>query len=483
MILNKKNSNYSKEYLKKIVDICVDFKLQDNVNKNSLDSLKLEKILKKIPINGKNLEDTLKEFEKNLLPYCTNFSSNNFMGFPDSGNSVAAMGGAIFSELLQQNLINHSFCGPSATFAEITVIQWLREVVGYKINKIKNIQDVGGVITPGGTSSNTIALMVARENHIKGTIKKGVRNPKKYKIIIPKGISHYSIKSSQMWLGCGNNTIEIPTINYKMDLDELKKALIKNKGEIMAVVCYAGDSRTMTIDNLNGIYRTVKAIDKNIWLHVDACHGFSLGFSNKLKNKISGIEKFDSVTTDPHKVLATPYVISAVLFKNPKKLTSVASFSDLIMQETFAFGQITPLLGSRNWASLKLWFFIKNFGKRNIGKMIEKRHNLALCLSKKLKNTNDFIVINDVGINSVMFMYGNKKQTVEKLNDINIKIYKKILKDGKYYIHQFPIKDDKGVVAKNQTVYPLRYMSGNPNMKEKDLDGLIKYIREVSKNI
>jgi|GEM_PF-5043662 hypothetical protein len=48
MILNKKNSNYSKEYLKKIVDIYVDFKLQDNVNKNSLDSLKLEKILKKI---------------------------------------------------------------------------------------------------------------------------------------------------------------------------------------------------------------------------------------------------------------------------------------------------------------------------------------------------------------------------------------------------------------------------------------------------
>ena len=47
MILNKKNSNYSKEYLKKIVDIYVDFKLQDNVNKNSLDSLKLEKILKK----------------------------------------------------------------------------------------------------------------------------------------------------------------------------------------------------------------------------------------------------------------------------------------------------------------------------------------------------------------------------------------------------------------------------------------------------
>ena len=325
--------------------------------------------------------------------------------------------------------------------------------------------------------------MVARENHIKGTIEKGVKNPEKYKLIIPKGISHYSIKSSQMWLGCGNNIIEVPTVNYRMDLKELRKALLENKGEVMAVICYAGDSRSMTIDNLNGIYKTVKSIDKNIWLHVDACHGFCFGFSDKLKDKISGIEKFDSITTDPHKVLCTPYVISAVLFKNPKKLLSVASFSDLIMQEKFAFGQVTPLFGSRNWASLKLWFFIKNFGKKNIGKMIEKRHDMAVYLCEKLKKTKDFIVINDVGINSVMFLYGDKKQSLKKLNAINIKIYKYLLKEGEYYIHQFPIKDDKGVIAKNQTVYPLRYMSGNPNVKKRDIDKLIEHIRLISKNI
>ena len=47
--------------------------------------------------------------------------------------------------------------------------------------------------------------------------------------------------------------------------------------------------------------------DENIWLHADACHGFSLGFSEKHKHKIKGIEKFDSISTDPHKVLDLPY--------------------------------------------------------------------------------------------------------------------------------------------------------------------------------
>jgi len=54
----------------------------------------------------------------------------------------------------------------------------------------------------------------------------------------------------------------------------------------MAVVTYAGDSRTMTVDNLEGVYDTVKSQDERIWMHADACHGFSLAFSKALKHKI-----------------------------------------------------------------------------------------------------------------------------------------------------------------------------------------------------
>ena len=70
----------------------------------------------------------------------------------------------------------------------------------------------------------------------------------------------------------------------------MKKTIEKYKGKIMAVVCYVGDSRTMTIENLKEVYSIVKELDPNIWLHADACHGFSLAFSNKLKKRIQKLQ-------------------------------------------------------------------------------------------------------------------------------------------------------------------------------------------------
>ena len=107
----------------------------------------------------------------------------------------------------------------------------------------------------------------------------------------------------------------------------------------MACVVYAGDSRSLTIDRLDDIYGIVKNSDKNIWLHVDACHGFALSFSEKLKYKLKGIEKYDSITADAHKALMIPYGLSLLLTKNRRSFFMIKSESDLIMKENFAFGQ------------------------------------------------------------------------------------------------------------------------------------------------
>ena len=344
-ILNFENKELAKEKLKKIIDLGIDFKCQENFAQRIFSNEQIDKILE-IPTEGENLDSLINYFKDDILPYCSNFSTTNFMGFPDAGNSIAGLSGAIISDFLQQNLINSSFCAPIATYMEIAVIKWLREVIGYKIKTIKSIFDVGGIITYGGTGSNATAMMLARENHKNTTMKNGVQNASEYKVIIPKGIGHYSIRSSSMWIGCGDNIIEVPTINFKYDLEELKKAIKKNKGKIMCVVAYVGDSRTMSIDNLKAVHDIVKTEDENIWLHADACHGFSLAFSEKLKKRIDGLDLFDSISTDPHKVLMIPYTLSALLIKDPEKIKMISSTSDLIMQEPFAFGQVTPFIGS-----------------------------------------------------------------------------------------------------------------------------------------
>jgi len=484
MFLNESNQDECLKILNQVINIGVDTKINNKFKEKNF-NINDNKELFDTPKNGQEISSLLNAFKNNIIPYCSNFSSSKFMSFPDAGNSVAGLIGAIMADFLQQNLINSSFCAPIATYMEIAVIKWLREVVGYESKEINNIWDVGGIITYGGTGSNSTAMMLARENHRLNTMTDGVKNAKDYITIIPKGIGHYSIKSASMWLGLGNNIIEVKTNNFKYDLDELRKTLIQYKGKVMCVVAYVGDSRTMTIDNLEEIYNLVKSIDKNIWLHADACHGFSLGFSEKHKSKIKGIEKFDSISTDPHKVLDLPYCLSALLIKNPDSFKKITSTSDLIMQEDYAFGQITPFIGSKSWVSLKLWFVIKNLGINGIGKMIDGRLEMAQKLKNKVLNSNNFILLNNVDINSVVFMYAPSdiKYNVEKLNQLNLMIHKKMSEEGEYHLHKFSLEDNKGVVKKDAIVYPLRYMSGNPNIKEKDLDDMLEYIKQLGEKI
>lgn len=489
-IINKNNKKYAEKCFKEAIKLGLDFKLNSKVNEKHFKREVLNHLIK-LPINESTPEEIIKEFKEQILPYCTNFSSEKFMGFPDAGNSISGVTGAIISDFMQQNLINSSFCAPIATFTEIAVINWLREILGYKLKDINNIWDVGGIITYGGTGSNTVAMLLARENFHNNTMIRGVCNPQDYKIIIPKGIGHYSIRSASMWIGCGDNVIEVDTINFKYDLNKLKKALEDNKGKVMCVVAYVGDSRTMTIDNLKDIYYLVKDFDKNIWLHADACHGFSLAFSDKLKYKIDGIDLFDSVSIDPHKVLAIPYCISALLVKEPVKMKLITSTSDLIMKEDFDYGQITPFIGSKSWISLKLWFAIKSFGVKGYGRLIEQRCYMANYLKEKIVSSNEFVLLNDVNINSVVFMYvGNKSKInnlddtdIEKLNLLNSLIYNNLLKEGKYYLHIFTIPDNKGIIKRNSILKPLRYMSGNDNISKSNIDEMLAHIKKLVKEI
>ena len=186
---------------------------------------------------------------------------------------------------------------------------------------------------------------------------------------------------------------------------------------------------------------------------------------------------------DPHKVMLVPYTLSVLLVKNSENMKKITSMSDLIMQEQFAFGQITPFLGSKPWSSLKLWFMMKNFGKKGLDELITKRHNLAVYLADKLGKDSDFKVLNRVEINSVAFFYtGVDKSQIDEINYVNKEIHKKILNEGKFHLHQFSIPDI-GLFKKGDVVYPLRFMCGNPNVTTKNIDDMVEYIRSIGRKI
>ena len=131
-------------------------------------------------------------------------------------------------------MINQSFDSPSATFIETTALRWLRELIGFtnpRVEDLSTVFDVGGVITHGGTMSNSLAMMLAREHKAPHTMEDGVQDPGQFSIVVPRDIGHYSVKSALKWIGLGYQVIEVDTVGFRYDLGALEREIGAVQGE------------------------------------------------------------------------------------------------------------------------------------------------------------------------------------------------------------------------------------------------------------
>lgn len=482
--------------LREALEIGIRFKASESVYQERASAPRIrDRIVKSMPKNGRTVDRLLKDFSADVLPFCKNEASPRFLGFGDTGDDAAALAGEILAILLQQNLINQSFDAPSATFVEITVLRWLRELTGYPvgaISEISSVWDAGGIVTHGGTASNAAAMMLAREHRRPGTMTMGVQDPSQFWVIVPRGIGHYSVRSALSWIGVGAQVIEADCVNFRYDLQSLRSKLEQSRGRIMAVVAYAGDSRMQSIEHLRAVHNIVRSDHPDIWLHVDACWGFLCTFSESLRGRVDGIELYDSITIDAHKILDVPYSLSALLVRDFRKLRAIASFSDLIMQEDFAFGQATPFVGTRGWLSLKLWMMMQAHGRDGLAQLAERRVARARRFAAGVDANPRLLRVNDPDLLAVAFLYVPESVAfepgeatvaqVEHINAVNLKIHSRMMDEGVWHLHQFSVPDNRGTLRRDKIIHPLRLMTNNDKAKESHLAEIASYIERLGKD-
>ncbi|WP_229006644.1 pyridoxal phosphate-dependent decarboxylase family protein [Roseibium aggregatum] len=437
-LINGHVSEEQYSFLKEIIELGVNFlNRSDNnekvINYKNITELK-SLIFEKLPSRGVTLDHLLKEIKIKVIEPAISQSHKGFLAFPDTANSIAGLGADVLMPFINQNLIAIDRSAPSATMVELQVIAWLREICGYRtknpLDRDFTLGDVGGMWTPGGNMSNFVAVLAALQTQFPSVISEGMAGlSRKPSMVLAKGIEHFSFPSAARVLGIGEDNIiwTKPNRNFTTEPNALRQALSNTSAdkEPFIVICVAGNCRTTNIDSIRSIRKICDEF--GVWLHVDACHGGSLLFSEEFRKRLDCIEYADSISIDPHKGLFVAYPSSYILFRDPLRLKSFCRYPEKFLDpKCLDLGLITPLLGSRGFHSLKLWALIKNLGMEGISRSIHLRSNLNNRMNERLYGTGLFTFLN---------MNDFYRQAFVLLpNDFRVRMKEAISKNGHDYV-------------------------------------------------
>ena len=363
--------------------------------------------------------------------------------------------------------------GESATAIERIVAGIFCRALGYSQGD--------GILTSGGTLANLTALLCARANYQEINIwSEGTSEP--YCVMV-SDMAHYCVDRAVRIMGWGAEGIIRVPVNKKYQMDTsalphlLQKARDKGK-KILAIVGSAPCTGTGSHDNLNDIGDFCEK--ENIWFHLDAAHGGPAIFSDKYRYLMKGSEKADSVVIDAHKMMLTPALATALLFKRSSDSYRTFSQKAFYLWESQEEQEWHNLARrtfecTKHMMSVKLYSIINEFGIDIFGDFITRQYDLARDFADLLGNQSDFTLAVEPESNIVCFRYNPESYALshEELSDVNRKIRKIMFEDGTFYLVQTEL--DNGL--------HLRVTLMNVFTTLEHLDEMLDKIRSVAQKI
>ncbi|MEG3133801.1 aspartate aminotransferase family protein [Rouxiella sp. T17] len=299
---------------------------------------------------------------------------------------------------------------PSATIIEMKLIEWLRTQVGYQPGD-------AGVFTSGGTQSNLMGLMLARDAFFArqghSVQQDGLTgNLKKIKVFCSEH-AHFSVQKNMALLGLGYQSVTLVKTDEfsRMDLNDLTAKIEQaqaNGEQILAIVATAGTTDAGAIDPLRAIAGL--AAKHDIWMHVDAAWGGALLLSEKYRDYLDGIELVDSITLDFHKQFFQTISCGAFLLKEARHY-ELMRYQAAYLNSEFDEAQGVPNLVSkslqttRRFDALKLWMGLEALGQKQYAEIIDHGVTLAQDVAQYVIEQPELELVMKPQLASVLFRY------------------------------------------------------------------------------
>ena len=380
------------------------------------------------------------DFHKKIIKHSMHLHHPKYMG-----HQVAPpLPDTMLSGLLVSALKNGSGLyemSPLSAPMEKIVTDFFSKHIGYG-------NEASGFLTSGGTLANLTALLTARQVKGFGDIwNEGNPEGKQLAIMVSEE-AHYCVDRAVRIMGLGEaGIVKIPTNgNFQADISQLEEvynnAITEGK-IIFAIVGNACSTSVGAYDNLEAF--GAFAQKHNLWFHADGAHGGAAIFSEKYKSLVKGIELADSVIIDGHKMMMTAGLITALIYKNGKD--SYRTFhqkADYLWEnsdeEWFNLTKRTFECTKFN-SILEVYSLIKDYGVGIFDEYVTYTYDLTRAFSKMLKANSNFEIAHEPESNILCFRIIQNGKTPTELNELNARIRKQLLHDGKFYIVQTMLND------------------------------------------
>jgi aromatic-L-amino-acid/L-tryptophan decarboxylase len=394
------------------------------------------------PLHGEPMEQIIADVDRLIAPALTHWSHPSFFAYFATSTS----GPGIFGELLSAAFDNKSMLwrtSPASTELEEVVLDWLRQMMGLDRGMIGIIYDTASV-------SSMHAIAAAREGVEQRIREEGMSGRPDLPLlrVYVSEQAHSSIEKAVITLGLGQRGLrKIPTDSeFRMDVDALADAINEDKRNGYLPFCIVATVGTTSTSSIDPVSKIIPIGEEHaMWLHVDAAYAGSAAVVPEFRRILAGCERADSIVTNPHKWLFTPFDLSVLYCRHmdllKRAFSLVPEYLRTPEQEKVRSGSDYGIQLGRRFRALKLWMVMRYFGHEGLAARIREHCRVARLFASWVDESPDWELLAPVPLALVCFRARPEDVAPEELDALNEAIMHRVNASGRALLSHTRLND------------------------------------------
>ena len=350
------------------------------------------------------VETVYADYLETVVPYAGGNRHPGFMGWVQGGGAPVGALAEMLAAGLNMNCGGRDHVGIAL---EEQVGLWVRNWFGFP-------SSAKGLFVTGASMANFVACLAARTRALGPEVRALGLGNARLTAYAAEGAHACVVRAMEM-AGLGREALRRVPLNadFQMDVRALAARIdadLEAGFRPFLITATAGSVDVGAFDDLSALADV--AARHGIWLHVDGAYGALGVHSARVRPKLAGLDRVQSVAFDVHKWGQVPYDAGFVMVADGAGLTDVfASPAAYLSREPegLAAGDFWPTdYGpdlSRGCRALKTWFVLRTCGVEAIGAAIDNGLDLAAALRRRIAEAPDLEQLGPSDLNIVCFRW------------------------------------------------------------------------------